>query len=106
LSAHPHSAGRALFAFGGAMGLIRSLLTPEKRIMSLADLDAAMDRAVNGAQSWTGRAVGVNESLSVGAVYACVTLLADMVASLPLMTYRRLPSTQGGGKARAFSEPL
>jgi HK97 family phage portal protein len=88
------------------MGLIRSLLTPEKRIMSLADLDAAMDRAVNGAQSWTGRAVGVNESLSVGAVYACITLLADMVASLPLMTYRRLPAAQGGGKARAFSEPL
>jgi HK97 family phage portal protein len=71
--------------------------------MSLSEMDALMDRAASGgAPSWTGRNVGVNEGLGVSAVWSCVGLLSDMVASLPLMTYRRLPS---GGKGRAFDHP-
>lgn len=50
---------------------------------------------------WT-TATGVNvtpdKSLEVTAVFACVRILAETVASLPLPIYRRLPN---GGKARA-----
>lgn len=53
----------------------------------------------------TTAGVSVNEitALQSAAVYACVRLLAETVASLPLITYRRLSN---GGKERATDHPL
>lgn len=42
-------------------------------------------------------------SLGISTVYACVRVLAESVASLPLILYRRLPN---GGKERATDHPL
>jgi HK97 family phage portal protein len=50
----------------------------------------------------TGRDVSIEGSLSMVAVYACVRLIANTVASLPLPVYRRLPN---GGKERDARHP-
>jgi HK97 family phage portal protein len=42
-------------------------------------------------------------ALGIVTVYACVRVLAETIASLPLILYRRLP---GGGKERATDHPL
>lgn len=43
------------------------------------------------------------DGLGISTVYACVRVLAESVASLPLILYRRLPN---GGKERALDHPL
>lgn len=43
------------------------------------------------------------EALKVGTVYACVRVIAETVATLPCILYRRLPN---GGKERATDHPL
>lgn len=47
--------------------------------------------------------VSVEGSLTYTSVYACVRVLAESVASLPFLTYRRTPSR---GKERAEEHPL
>jgi len=42
-------------------------------------------------------------ALQVGAVYSCVRVIAETVATLPCILYRRL---EGGGKERATNHPL
>jgi len=42
-------------------------------------------------------------ALRIAAVYACVRVIAETVASIPLITYRRLSD---GGKTRAEDDPL
>ena len=79
-------------------------------------LSAALERRRIGATTttnqwlsagWGGTAAGVTVSeegsLRYSAVFACVRVLAESVASLPLITYRRLPS---GGKERAREHAL
>jgi HK97 family phage portal protein len=79
-------------------------------------LSAALERRRIGATTttnqflsmgWGGTAAGVSVSeegsLRYSAVFACVRVLAESVASLPLITYRRLP---GGGKERAREHAL
>ena len=47
--------------------------------------------------------MGVNQAITIPAVWACVRIIAETVATLPLFVYRRLP---GGGKEKAPSKPL
>lgn len=47
--------------------------------------------------------VTAEDALKVGAVYACVRVIAETVATLPCILYKRLP---GGGKERATDHPL
>lgn len=54
-------------------------------------------------QSITGQNVTPDTAMSVTAVYGCVRVLAESVASLPIMVYRRLPN---GGKEPAREHPL
>jgi HK97 family phage portal protein len=51
----------------------------------------------------SGALVSPDTALKVSAVWACVRLLAESVAGLPLLLYERLPD---GGKARAVGHPL
>ena len=52
----------------------------------------------------SGISVGPETALRLSTVWACVGLLADTVASLPLIVYRNLPNDMG--KERARSHPL
>lgn len=54
-------------------------------------------------ESKAGVQVTADASMRVSAVYACVRVLAETLASLPLFVYRRLPN---GGKQKAVDHPL
>ena len=47
--------------------------------------------------------MGPNSAMTISTVFACVRVVAETLASLPLVTYRRL---EGGGKERARDHPL
>jgi HK97 family phage portal protein len=53
--------------------------------------------------SSSGVYVTSDSALGYSPVYACVRILAESIASLPLLLYRKLP---GGGKERAQDHPL
>lgn len=76
------------------MGILSSLF--ERRNVSLTDTERWRELGwlrTNAA----GVSVSEESSLRYSAVFACVRVLAETVASLPLLTYRRM----GAGKARA-----
>lgn len=79
------------------MGLLTDRM--EKRSLPLDDIEAW--RAI-GWRPATSSGVNVTHSnaLQMTAVYACIRVLAETVASLPLITYKRRPD---GGKDRASS---
>ncbi len=56
-----------------------------------------------GAASATGIQVTATSALAFPAVFACVRVLAETIASLPLIVYRRLPN---GEKQRAENHPI
>jgi HK97 family phage portal protein len=56
-----------------------------------------------GHQTATGLRVSPESAMRVAAVYACVRVVAETIASLPFIIYRRLPN---GGKERATNHPL
>jgi len=82
------------------VGLITQLI--EKRY-SLADADKKMDFLTMGRPSYTGVAVNERTALNNVAVFACVRLLSETLASIPLPLYRRLTKRS---KRRAFEHPL
>ncbi len=55
-----------------------------------------------GAPTAAGPSVSEESALRFGAVYACVRIIAEDIASLPLITYRQ----QGRSKERARDHPL
>lgn len=79
------------------------------RLMSRRALDensgrGLIDKLRNpAAVTAAGVAVTPDTALTYSAVWACVRVLAEDVASLPLILYRRLPR---GGKERATDHPL
>ena len=56
-----------------------------------------------GAGTATGKNVTPETSLTIAAVYACVRVISEAVASLPLIVYER---QDNGGKRRAYESPL
>ena len=86
------------------MGLISWLLerrSIEKPAVPLTD--ASLLSLFEGTQTAAGRAVSQDAAMRVSAVFACVRVRAETVASLPLPVYRRL---DGGGKERDPRHPL
>lgn len=73
----------------------------EKRSTTLTDPDGW--RTIWGTESGAGVTVTPEAALTHAAVLAAVRLLAETVASLPIILYRRLPD---GGKVRATDHPL
>lgn len=57
----------------------------------------------SGQQAASGVRVTADSALTVSAVYGCVKVLAETLASVPLIMYRRRPD---GGKERAEHHPL
>ena len=58
---------------------------------------------LGGHQTGSGMVVTPETALKISTVWACVGLLADCVAMLPLVMYRRLPN---GGRERVDNHPL
>lgn len=56
-----------------------------------------------GFMSDAGVRVSPDTAMRLAAVFACVRVLSETIASLPLIVYRRLPD---GGKERAINHPL
>ena len=76
----------------------RSLNVPEQPLTS-----EALQAALLGPPAASGAVVNATTAMGVPVVFACVRLLAETIASLPLLVYRRL---EGGGKERDSSHPL
>ena len=53
--------------------------------------------------TYSGAKINPEKAMQLATVYTCVNLLASSIASLPLVTYRRLPE---GGKEEATDHPL
>jgi HK97 family phage portal protein len=58
---------------------------------------------VSGAKTKSGSSVSEISAMRLAVVWACVRILSEDTASLPLHLYRRLP---GGGKERATEHPM
>ena len=80
------------------MGWLANLMHAEQRTMSLGELDDWMDHQLGGTPSGTGIWVDQSTAMTSAVVYACVNVLAQTIAALPLLVYRKLPN---GGKERA-----
>jgi len=74
-----------------------------ERRYSLSDLDKAMDLAVAGRNTATGVSVTEKTALQSVAVFACVRILSETLASIPLPLYRRITTRS---KRRAYEHPL
>jgi len=83
------------------MGIISSI--KEKRSQSVSQLDIWMDHLMSGFSSNSGKYIDGDTAISNSAVYACVRILAETIASLPLNVYEEL---QDGGKKKAKSNYL
>jgi HK97 family phage portal protein len=71
----------------------------------IAQLDAAMDMAIDNAATASGNVTTVNIStaLRVSAVWACCSILADDLAAMPLLTFQEL---RNGGREKATGHYL
>ena len=58
--------------------------------ISIGDLDAEMDRVINGQPSYTGVNVSGDMVMNFSAVFCAVNIIAGTIASLPLQLYRRI----------------
>lgn len=85
------------------MSVLRALMAPvARRFHPSTDMDWSTvfggQAAIAGLPS-----PSINESMAMPAVYACIRVLAETVAGLPLITYRE---TRNGGRERATNHPL
>jgi len=83
------------------MGVISRML--ERRSVTLAMPNELLFDALVGEETASGKRVNSENALRVSAVYACVRVISEDIAKLPLLVYRR---TQDGGKERAMEHPL
>lgn len=82
---------------------IRKLRTLIEKRWIGGNVPGALQRFFSlGVKTNSGVAVNENTALTFGAVYACVTLLAQTIAMLPCILYRR----EGAGKVRATDHYL
>lgn len=83
------------------MGWLRTALAPRESRDHAPDDDFWYGSV--GTLSGTGARVSPELALTLSAIYCAVRILAESVAQLPLILYRRLPQ---GGKERATEHPL
>ena len=79
------------------------ILAQVKEQRSLANPDARLLRLFGVVESAAGIAVNEKTALGLSAWWACVQVISEDVAGLPLLTYQRL---QPKGKERATNHPL
>jgi phage portal protein BeeE len=81
----------------GLLSLLERRDSPENPRTSLSNPASWLYDAFGASQNVSGVAINEVSALTVLAVYACVRIISEAVASLPLLTYRRLTR----GKERA-----
>ncbi len=85
-------------------GLIQANARSEEQRASLIEYETIRRLLGSiGMESSSGVLVNADSALTVSAVYSCVRVLAETVATLPLFVYRR---TADGGKSRESKHPL
>lgn len=83
------------------MDIVRAFRQSVERRMSISDFDGVLDMiAGGGAPSYTGKLVSPRNALTVSAFWACVNVLADDFATLPLLTYRWIRPGESREEAR------
>ncbi|WP_116430931.1 phage portal protein, partial [Klebsiella pneumoniae] len=82
---------------------IPQMFRGQKRSVSGAGFWEAMLGGVSSSQSKAGIMITPETALALSAVRACVTLLAESVAQLPVELYRR---DKNGGRQRAIDHPI
>ncbi|QQS08684.1 MAG: phage portal protein [Phycisphaerales bacterium] len=90
---------------GGLLGRFRTLLLGESR--NLEDPNTPITAAqlagiLAGGESGSGETVTPASSMRVSAVFACVRVISDALARMPLITYERTEN----GRERAKDHPL
>ncbi len=91
-------------SFQARSGLIQANARSEEQHASLIENETLRRLPGSiGMESWSGVLVNAEMALTVSAVYSCVRVLAEAVATLPLFVYRR---TADGGKSRESKHPL
>ncbi|QNB48200.1 phage portal protein [Thermanaerosceptrum fracticalcis] len=74
---------------------------------TLADWDKQIKMAIIGTQSNSGITVNESTAMRFTAVFACIRVLAETLASTPIILYRdRKPGDKSSGKDRAAEHPL
>lgn len=67
---------------------------PDPRSWNPTLVTDAIASARNGTSTYAGRAVNTDVAMRLSAFWACVRLLADTVAALPVDTYRDVPGSE------------
>ncbi len=83
------------------MGFLNRLVNPKLEQRS-ADPLALLASLRAGYQSASGVPISADVALSIGTVYACVRVISESIAALPLITYKR----NGKRKDRLTDHPL
>lgn len=85
------------------MSMLERLLRPAALNLNDERLWTTSGGSVIGGTATSGVYVGTESALTVSTVWACVRLIAESSAMLPLVTYRRLPNS---GREPAPEHPL
>jgi len=86
------------------MGFLTQLLQPQLRANADPNNEAVWTTASSlGGYAASGVYVDSKTALQASPVWACTRLLAESIASMPIIVYRRL---SGGGKERASDHPI
>ncbi len=88
---------------GATMSIMGRLANKSHRLLSLAELDAAMDRMSYGIPTASGSYVSVESSLQTSAVWACVGLISESLATSPCMMFN---ISKDGTKTKNQDHPL
>ncbi len=83
--------------------IISNILERRQRLSTLENPSQWLYDALRVGKTITGVTVNEDSALNSSAVYACVRLLSETIASLPLLTYKR---TEDGGKIRDANNPM
>ena len=87
---------------GGNMGVIKSIFKPRDKPKNHTGDSIGGGRSFPFGRTWSGKSVTERSAMQTTAVYACVRIISETVASLPIHLYEYTDS----GKERAFTHPL
>lgn len=85
------------------MGIIARMRSPRPQAWTENWLSDRIVDVFNGGPTYSGVRVGGDAAMRISVFFLCVYALAQDIAKLPLILYRRLPN---GGRERATNHPL
>lgn len=84
------------------MNIIKSIFKPRDKPKNHMGDSIGGGRSFPFGRTWSGKSVTERSAMQTTAVYACVRIISETVASLPIHLYEYTDS----GKERAFTHPL